>query len=373
MLQQVLKIKWLVMIVVFLCIAVKASAWPINRTSIDSLQPVSFNFLTAEADAPLLLFLPLNEREPFDDNIPGELTNNETLFIGNADNNVSLLQLLKSMKLKKILRNTILRQRFYSTVATVSANMGMYPFAMQCYYQYGVDADEGGSNWLNDEPALLQSLDTIAGSVINKGQIKWRKNSFPVKAIEIQEAFSDGKTALACALILHIKQPVPGRRRAFAGLNNVGHTFITLIKYNTDKSFVSRSFGFYPAKDDLFSATPLQPVSYSVIKNDAFHNWDEVIGKFISYRRLLKTLRLLNKFDNKKYHLNKNNCTDFGLYAAIISGIDVQDTKGNWPLGKGNNPGSIGQSILEKKYKNTDDTGNTGGLFICNNPDLYKR
>ena len=69
--------------------------------------------------------------------------------------------------------------------------------------------------------------------------------------------------------------------------------FITLIKYNTDNSFVSRSFGFYPRKGSVFSATPIHPSSPSVFKDDALHDWDELAGKFISPITFQKIIDLL--------------------------------------------------------------------------------
>ena len=99
--------------------------------------------------------------------------------------------------------------------------------------------------------------------------------SFPVLSRDILNSFQDGKTATAYAIILHVKQPIPGRGKAFCHFNNVGHAFITLVKLNVDNSTVSRSFGFYPAKKSFLSATPVHPGDQSVIKDDALHPWDE--------------------------------------------------------------------------------------------------
>ncbi len=49
------------------------------------------------------------------------------------------------------------------------------------------------------------------------------------------------------------------------------------------------------------------------------------------------------------YKLNENNCTDFGLAIAPLSGINIQETKGTWSLDKGNNPANAGQSIHYNK------------------------
>jgi hypothetical protein len=163
-------------------------------------------------------------------------------------------------------------------------------------------------------------------------------------------------------MIFHVKQPVRGKRKIFV-LANTGHTFITLIKYNADSTYAAASFGFYPQKNNLLSATPLVPVTSSTFKDDAEHQWDEVVGKFVSKRRFDKILALTKQYNNITYHLSNNNCTDFGLKAASLAGLHIWDTTGKWPLGHGNNPAITGQSILEGKFDNAD-TGNSNDLFI---------
>ena len=142
--------------------------------------------------------------------------------------------------------------------------------------------------------------------------------------------------------------------------------FITVIKYNMDNGFVCRSFGFYPKKSNILSATPLHPGSVSVFKDDALHDWDEVAGKFISFRTFRKLMAAMERYDRQPYHLNRNNCTDFGLAMAGIGGIDITDATGHWPLGKGNNPGNAGQSMLEGKLNNID-AGYQEPLFVTAN------
>ena len=180
------------------------------------------------------------------------------------------------------------------------------------------------------------------------------------------DAFYDNKPAFAFAVLLHIKQPISGRSDVFTRLSKVGHTFITLIKFNTDSSIVSKTFGFYPLKDNILSATPLIPSTNSEIKNDSLHDWDETIGKFIPGKKFEAILDFINNAAPKRYNLNKNNCTDFGLSIASIAGITITNTKSNWPLGRGNNPATTGQSILKGKFINTD-TQNQHGLFACSN------
>lgn len=177
----------------------------------------------------------------------------------------------------------------------------------------------------------------------------------------IVKAFDDGKEAIAYALLFQVKQPVPGKGSVFKGID-AGHTFITLIKYNRDSSTVSRTFGFYPQKDNILSGTPLCPTTASVFKNDEGHNWDTLLGRFVSRLQFKKVLKLIGRFEATEYKLSKNNCADFALQAAALAGIYIDDTKAKWPLGYGNNPATIGQSILQGKVR-ADSLANGNTLF----------
>ena len=221
----------------------------------------------------------------------------------------------------------------------------MYPLAMRCYY----NALKRGTE-LPEDSLFYRELPAA--------------ESMPVAVDSVVGAFGDGREAAFYALLLEVKQPIPGKRKAFTHINNVGHTFITLLKYNRDGTIVSRSFGFYPRKKGFFSATPFQPSAPSVVKDDSRHEWDEVVGKLLSYRQFRDILGVLASYDHRRYHLSHNNCTDFGLTAARLGGITLQNTAGRWPFGHGNNPGSAGQSLLEGKVAGADDAD---GLFVVNN------
>lgn len=189
--------------------------------------------------------------------------------------------------------------------------------------------------------------------------------SRPVKIKKLLHAFDDHKKASAYGLFLHVKQPVAGKRKPFKWFGTVGHSFITLIKYNQDGSLVSRTFGFYPKKHFLLQATPVLPWAASDYKNDSLHAWDESLGTLITESTFHKIIRATKRFARRPYHLSHTNCTDFALGIASIAGIHIEATKGSWPMGSGNDPGDTGQSILEKKYH--ADSNNL--LFVCL-PDL---
>jgi hypothetical protein len=283
----------------------------------------------------------------------------ENSFRQSGNMQKTMIKLLRIAGMEKALRNNTLGTRILMDIANISTRLKMYPLAMKCYSQaIRKKKEKGLSAYINlqyatntaDNPGLIlfDSLELTCHTSVPITA------SLPVQFNDIQCSFYDGKTAAAYAIILHVKQPISGKRKAFCNINNVGHTFITLVKLNTDNSSVSRSFGFYPAKKSFLSATPVHPADQAVIKDDVLHPWDETVAKFISEKKFNRILGNLEKFSHTRYNLNRNNCTDFGLSEALIGGIDIRETSGKWPLGRGNNPANIGQSLLEKKFENKD-------------------
>ncbi|MFT3681578.1 MAG: hypothetical protein QM791_15010 [Ferruginibacter sp.] len=275
-----------------------------------------------------------------------------------------MMRFLRILKVKKALRKESYKARLYKDLANISARLKLYPLTMQlCQYEMLAKKSEADTGHHENIIYKTASPAAVPGTTELAVRSYYNNESEPVTTGEILRAFEDNKEASDYALILHVKQPVHKKRNTFAGIDNVGHMFVTLIKYNTDKTFVSRSFGFYPDKNSLLTATPLKPTAPSTFKDDSLHEWDEAIGKFISQRRFMKIIRLLAKYEYKMYNLNENNCTDFGLAIASLSGIDIKETTGSWPLGKGNNPAITGQSILEDKVLD-EDAANNEGVFI---------
>jgi hypothetical protein len=284
-----------------------------------------------------------------------ELLDAENNFKQAGNAKKTMVKLLRIAGMKNSFRNNTLGSRIFLDLANISIRLKMYPLAMKWYSQ---------STRLNRKkiiPSYNDSDTTHYSQIIQTDSFEIMHlsstpppESLPVRLQDIQCSFQDGKTAVSYAVIVHVKQPIHGRRKAFSGIDNVGHTFITLIKFNDDNSSVSRSFGFYPAKKHFLSATPLHPGDGPVFKDDALHPWDETVGKFITEKKFNRILDNLEKFSRTRYNLNRNNCTDFGLSEAIIAGINIKETVGRWPLGKGNNPANAGQSLLEGKFENKD-------------------
>ena len=305
--------------------------------------------------------------------VTSDLLDAETDYRKTGDSRKALARLLRILRVKKINRENRVGHRLFNDLAAVAARLKLYSLAMKFYAKAiltpglpATDTEQAGP--------LLDSA-AYAGLVNGDSSFQtlpsaaYPTKSLPIQGPQIWSAFDDGKPASSYAIIVHVKQPVSGRRKSFSHINNVGHMFITLIKYNDDNSVVSRSFGFYPLKKNILSATPLHASSASVFKNDTFHDWDEVVGKFISYKRFSRIIEVIKYYDHLAYNLNRNNCTDFGLALASIGGISITETQGTWPLGKGNNPANAGQSMLEGKFRNTDPD-NPAPLFVTITPAL---
>ncbi len=309
----------------------------------------------------------------------------------------ALSHFLRSLKLKREVKDKSFSVNLYYKMANTLARLKLYPQALKYYYKmmgaYEIGKKENNyvyleytnkkaqdsimensdvsiedTTRLNDtsfaiinNPAMELPDDTsenmVKEIIIDSTEnFEQEIESQPIdNKIDITDCFNDGKKAVGYGLMVHVKQPLPGKRRVFAKISNVGHTFVTLIKFNSDSTTLSRSFGFYPKKDNLLSATPLIPSTTSVFKDDSQHPWDEVVGKFISKRKFDRIVKLVKEYKCKKYNLNSNNCTDFGLDIAAIAGIKINETVSSWPLGKGNNPANAGQSILEGKVKDEKD------------------
>lgn len=289
--------------------------------------------------------------------ITSDLLDAETDYTRTRDNRKALTRFLRILRVKKIDRESRAGYRLFNDLAAVSVRLKLYPLAMKCYSK--------AMGPLLDSTAYA-GLVNADSSYLTLSPTVYTAKSLPIQGPQIWTCFDDGKPASSYAMIVHVKQPVSGRRRSFTHINNVGHMFITLIKYNDDNSVVSRSFGFYPLKKNILSGTPLHAGSASVFKNDTLHDWDEVVGKFISFKRFSRIIEVIKYYDHLTYNLNRNNCTDFGLALASIGGISITETRGTWPLGKGNNPGNAGQSMLEGKFRNIDADYHDP-LFVNNN------
>lgn len=295
-----------------------------------------------------------------DDN---QLQSNLALQLSRPDERKVLMGYLQQLELDNSFHSNQSNSKKLYRLASLFARLKFYPLAMKCFLK-SMQKDKNNST---PNPDSTHSIGGVSMNIKDDSLITAQavilkiKKSKATNYKRISSTFNDGKPAIAYALLFHVKQPVPGKRKIFV-FSNTGHTFITLIKYNADSTYVSCSFGFYPKKDQIFSATPAYPSTSAQFKNDAAHQWDEVVGKFISKRRFDRILKLTRRYNELEYHLSSNNCTDFSLQAAAMAGINISDTSGKWPLGSGNNPAYTGQSIINGTFTNAD-AAQAYGLF----------
>jgi len=308
------------------------------------------------------------------------------LHIANGKSHLALVHLHQVLQTKEAVTDQSILSHLYNNLAIVLARYNNFTAAMACFYKAGsveskYNATKRGKRYIsffstnsNYENKIKEDivndeiLELMVQDQINQKELE-RTEEFESELIQtasIVEAFLDQKEATHYALALLIKQPIPGQKNTNTGLGEVGHSFISLIKYNKDQSAVCKTFGFYPEEGQLIPVNPLMPKANSVIKDDAYHTWDQLLGKFVSKEQFEKVLEYIDHNIDNEYHLSDYNCSDFALTIAQLSSIQIENTVGNWPLGKGDNPGYIGQSILAGKYTNLDSKTKEG-LFTCSN------
>lgn len=289
------------------------------------------------------------------------------------------------------------KSHFYYNCAVIFAHLENYPLAMACFQRTGDRVPQFSfkkkhkrftlvdtvlrfneapykMNQEEEDAAIQTGLFTDKGLFeIFKGldslqfmSLSVSTDSEPIDIDTVLAGFEDGKKAIAYALVLHTKQPVSGKKKVYTSLSNVGHMFVTLIKYNLDESVVCQTLGLYPQPGFLVSANPLFPKTEPLFKNDAGHSWDEMLGKFLDESSFNQLLDYISNNADRPYHLNSNNCSDFALSLAAIAGIEIENTIGSWPLGRGKNPGCTGQSILSGKFSNKETGGQKGLLAVTN-------
>jgi len=329
------------------------SAVPFNYSEKEEEKSRAFDFLSAEIS----------------ESTDRQLQKNISLKLSKRQERKLLMDYFKQLEVNDRLSGNQANKKVYYRFANLFARLKLYPLAMKFFLKTleqekpKTDPGTGSANLKNvDINADLPINDKDDSLVTQQAELVRNEKSKRTSYNQILTFFNNSKTAVAYAMLFHVKQPVAGKRKVFV-FSNTGHTFITLIKYYADSTYVSCSFGFYPKKDHPLSATPVYPSSSSQFKNDAGHQWDEVVGKFISKKKFDRIINLTKNYENLEYHLSKNNCTDFCLQAATMAGINIANTKGKWPLGSGNNPGVTGQSLLNGTFSNADAANTASDLF----------
>lgn len=342
----------------FIAHAQLSASMPYQHDGADTTQTAPF----ADNKEHTATVAPAKNFSIFDDDDDNSLQKTISLNLSKSQERKQLMSYLKQLELGNSIAENQKNNKALYRFANLFARLKLYPLAMKCFFKT-IDRENKKAKKHADKVA-------DADDDINLGELNINSKDDSLLSVQAEKAkttkskytnykrisntFNDGKPAIAYALLFHVKQPVSGKPKVFV-FSNTGHTFITLIKYNADSTYVSCSFGFYPKSEKILFATPWDPSSASQFKNDAGHKWDEVVGKFISQRSFEKILNLTKKYGDLEYHLSNNNCTDFCLEAANLAGLSIPETKAKWPLGYGSNPGTTGQSLMDGKYNNTDN------------------
>lgn len=160
---------------------------------------------------------------------------------------------------------------------------------------------------------------------------------------------------------LYVDQPTANSNTPWSGnplSPDVGHTFIS-IKQGT----IRRVLGFYPSS----SVDLNNPSVTGVCENNSNHTFDVSLSLNITTTQLKNILSYIKFKSASTYNLNTANCTDFGMGAIKLAGIDIPSAYGTWGApgvgsGAGDNPGQLGQNIRNMPVANnvvkTTSTGN---------------
>lgn len=138
--------------------------------------------------------------------------------------------------------------------------------------------------------------------------------------------------------------------------NKAGHAFIGISQGD-----ITRVFGLYPKGN----ADPFNPNDPHIFGNNQGDNYDVSISFDIDSFSLKNLIEDAASY-TINYDLNYNNCTDYVIQAAGLSGISLPDPQSNWLRGGGSNPGAFGQAIRNMSLPEGFTRNNEGGKASLN-------
>jgi hypothetical protein len=159
----------------------------------------------------------------------------------------------------------------------------------------------------------------------------------------------------SATLTVYVDEPNPGTGDVWSATWNgavVGHTFISISQGNNDSVF-----GYYPADEDVI---PSNPTGNSALGNDSNGGFSASISTTVSGNQLAQIINLAIN-SNLIYNLNTYNCTDFGIDAGNLGGMNLPPSNGTWFGGGGSNPGTLGTHIRGVTPNATITTDTAGG------------
>jgi hypothetical protein len=253
-------------------------------------------------------------------------------------------------------------------------------------YNYSPDDPEGGiTTWsesscntyslipMNTGPTLGPgSLAGIVGPKPIALTVKLSPPSNPIGNItDYFKCFTNGTSPdHTYSVQVCVDQPSPGTRQpwtltpggatgtsAAANPLNVGHTFLVLTE-NDQGNTITRNVGFYP------STTVFPVAGYTsaqgVLNDDDGHPYNISLTIAVSATQFFGILNYVSLGNNPgfSFDLNSNNCTTFVINSLGANGIALPNTKGTWATGSGNDPGDLGEDIIQMQL-GTNMTRNT--------------
>ena len=157
-----------------------------------------------------------------------------------------------------------------------------------------------------------------------------------------------------------VDQPDPGTRdpwgltpggvsgsSAAANGVNTGHVFLVLSE-NNQGNIITRNVGFYPS--GLVSPSPASMnSSQGVLNDDESHQYNLSLNINVTSTQFFGILNSVSLGNNPGYfyNINSNNCTTFVLNALGANGISLPATKGTWAGGTGDDPGDLGEDLVQ--------------------------
>lgn len=176
--------------------------------------------------------------------------------------------------------------------------------------------------------------------------------------------FNNGKQVISITFTVFAEQVVFGSKFYKAGIDPnslVGHSFIGFEFKYADNSEIYQQFGYYPDGDggDALNAQ----ATSGTFKDNNGHHYHEALVKAVSMLQYANIMAFAEKTEKTPYNLVSNNCTTFAVAAANKASIDIRGS-GYFPIlynpgtlglfQYGANPASLGQNILEGKYRSYD-------------------
>ncbi len=213
----------------------------------------------------------------------------------------------------------------------------------------------------------------------------------PTNVATISAKLDDGKEAAKYQFTLYVLQPNRNTRDKFALPTEVGHTFIKITKINKDGTQVEVIFGYYPSSaGGIKAGSPLGPRSVpGTLNDDSGHKYDAAVSVEINKLYVDLVISTAQSFENGQYALCGKNCTNFGIQAAKVVGLDIPETESLIPVKidfvptgliikekvKGANPADLGQDLLDGKYNPLADGATldtTPGIATDNTGTILK-